>query len=246
MSGYGYKHYVRIPLAWYFPALITLKLFCVAMHFDDTTDKCGNLLSNCASLKNLTLNNCRIVGGRSKDLKICHLGLSNLTLEDGGYNYVNVDTPQLKNFTLINFPSVHLVSAPNLASLHLEDDKDKHFGHPLKVSADLLHLEKVDVCIRCSHEYKYKDYAQDIVCLLQQLYSVKCLTLNSELVKLLSSSVELISDQPSPFTRLKSLKIYPSDITEPEVTMSTEVKNFLLDSSQDATFTLVSHEVCTT
>ncbi|XP_076944529.1 uncharacterized protein LOC143615237 [Bidens hawaiensis] len=52
----------------------------------------------------------------------------------------------------------------------------------------------------------------------------------------------LISHHPSPFTNLKSLKIYQADATELEITMSTEVKNYLLDSSQCATFTLVSYE----
>ncbi|KAI7739807.1 hypothetical protein M8C21_024271, partial [Ambrosia artemisiifolia] len=58
----------------------------------------------------------------------------------------------------------------------------------------------------------------------------------------LHRSVELISDQPSPFTVLNSLKIYPADVTKPRVTMSTEVKTYLLDSSQGAIFMLVSYE----
>ncbi|MFS8030178.1 putative leucine-rich repeat domain superfamily [Helianthus anomalus] len=112
------------------------------MNYDDTTDKSVGLLSNCANLKNLTLNNCRIPGGRSKDLHLCHLGLSNLTLEDGGYNAVYVDTPQLKKFTIINWPGISLVSAPNLASLRYKDDTNNYFGNPLKVSSNLLHLDK--------------------------------------------------------------------------------------------------------
>ncbi|KAJ0824057.1 putative leucine-rich repeat domain superfamily [Helianthus annuus] len=174
-------HFIMIPPTWYLPALTTLNLLCVAMNYDDTTDKCAGLLSNCANLKNLTLNNCRIPGGRSKDLHLCHLGLSNLTLEDGGYNAVYVDTPQLKKFTIINWPGISLVSAPNLASLRYKDDTNNYYGNPLKVSSDLLHLEKVDICIQCSHECE--DYAQDIVRLLQQLRSVKFLTLNLELLK---------------------------------------------------------------
>ncbi|KAF5753681.1 hypothetical protein HanXRQr2_Chr17g0782841 [Helianthus annuus] len=67
---------------------------------------------------------------------------------------------------------------------------------------------------------------------------------------LLSSFVELISHQPSPFANLKRLKIYPNcvsrlaeDQTKPEVTiMSTEVKKYLLDSAPGATLTMVSHD----
>uniref|UniRef100_A0A251RLG8 Uncharacterized protein n=1 Tax=Helianthus annuus TaxID=4232 RepID=A0A251RLG8_HELAN len=66
---------------------------------------------------------------------------------------------------------------------------------------------------------------------------------------LVSSFVELISHQPSPFANLKRLKIYPNcvsrlaeDQTKPEVTMSTEVKKYLLDSAPGATLTMVSHD----
>lgn len=66
----------------------------------------------------------------------------------------------------------------------------------------------------------------------------------------LSSSVELISHQPSPFTNLKSLKIYPKrvderDLPKKRVDMSVEVKKYLLDGSPSAAFTIVSREVFT-
>ncbi|XP_022025526.1 putative F-box/FBD/LRR-repeat protein At4g13965 [Helianthus annuus] len=243
--SFTYRSYITIPPTWYMPALTTLNLLCVVLNAGKTTEKYDSLFWNCANLKNLTLKGCRIMDG-SEYLNICHHGLSNLTLENG-LGGVNVVTPQLKNLTIRNWPGIHLISAPNLASLHYKDDD---YGRLLKVSTDLLHLQKADICI-LQHSgslqslfsgLRLQPYIHNIVFLLQQLRSVKFLTLNLELVKLLSSSVELISDQPSPFTDLKSLKIYPADITIPEVTLSTEVKNFLLDSSQGATFTLVSHE----
>ncbi|XP_076902141.1 F-box/FBD/LRR-repeat protein At5g22700-like [Bidens hawaiensis] len=219
---------------WQFPALTTLNLQRVKL-FDHNT----GFFSNCANLKNLTLNSC-IIYCEPDGFNICHDGLSNLTLENG-YDSVNVVTPQLMNLTVINWSGVHLVSAPELAYLHYKGGDD---DIPMKVSADL-HLEKVDVCIQCSFEDD--EYTRKTVCLLQQLRCVKFLTLNFELVELLSSSVEVISHQPSPFANLKSLKIYPAyvileDQTQPEVTVSPEVKNFLLGSSSGATFTMVSHE----
>nr|XP_043639201.1 uncharacterized protein LOC122610259 isoform X2 [Erigeron canadensis] len=91
-----------------------------------------------------------------------------------------------------------------------------------------------------------------MVCLLQQLYNVQFLTLNLKIIELLSSSVELISRQPSPFVNLKSLTIYPrklfmgepSDLPKGKVHLSTEVKNYLLDldSSPGATLTMFSRE----
>lgn len=66
--------------------------------------------------------------------------------------------------------------------------------------------------------------------------------------QLLSSSVELISDQLSPFVNLKSLKICPANLDSEEQPqnkedMSSEVKNYLLDSSPNATVTMYSREV---
>lgn len=62
--------------------------------------------------------------------------------------------------------------------------------------------------------------------------------------------MELISYQPSPFANLKSLDIYPvKELSEYEApkkqNMSTEVKNYLLNSSPNAAFTMISREVIT-
>lgn len=69
-------------------------------------------------------------------------------------------------------------------------------------------------------------------------------------MQLLSSSVEVISNHPSPFANLLSLEIHPANKLSKEeeqkiVKMSTEVKNYLLDSSPNATLTMVSREVFT-
>ncbi|KAK1438382.1 hypothetical protein QVD17_04190 [Tagetes erecta] len=167
---------------------------------------------------------------------ICHPELSSLTLESGCLD-VNLVVPRLKNLTIKYWPAKFLISAPDLFSLRYRDEYDF-----LELSADFLHLEKVDICICCSSKDK-KD-ARKIICLLQQLHSVKSLTLNSESIKVLSSYTKLISHQPSPFTKLNGLKIYPRYVDEKqsEFTLATEVKKYLLDSSPDATFTMVSHE----
>ncbi|GKC87969.1 hypothetical protein Tco_1148618, partial [Tanacetum coccineum] len=94
-------------------------------------------------------------------------------------------------------------------------------------SADVvLSLEKVDLSI-C-----YPRNAQTIIGLLQQFRSVKFLMLNLEIVECLSSSVELISHQPSPFLNLKYLKIYPilKEVHE-KANVSTVVEDCFLDSS---------------
>ncbi|KAI7738952.1 hypothetical protein M8C21_007341, partial [Ambrosia artemisiifolia] len=226
LALYGWiRDYVNVtPPTWELQALTTLNLH-----------------------RNLTLRECRLVG--LNGFNICHPGLSSLTLEDRCYG-VTVDTPQLKNLAIKCCSGIHLISAPKLSSLKYED-----YSGPLDLPADLRLLEKVDICISCGSS-QGEATARKIVCMLQQLRSVQFLTLNSELIKLLSSSVEIIAHQPSPFANLKSLKIYPAytpdELMQPrlskkklmqlKVTMSTEVRNYLLNSSPDATFTMVSHE----
>ncbi|KAJ0578420.1 putative F-box domain, leucine-rich repeat domain superfamily, F-box-like domain superfamily [Helianthus annuus] len=108
---------------------------------------------------------------------------------------------------------------------------------------DLCSLEKVDLCIYSSLMWS----GPRIACLLQQLHNVKFLTFNLELVKPLSSYMEQISLQPSPFSNLKKLKIYPLYVPRDneayeKVTMSTKVLNYLLDGSPSATLTMISYE----
>ncbi|XP_076925452.1 F-box protein At5g03100-like [Bidens hawaiensis] len=213
--------------AWEATALATLDLHKAALR--------DGVFSNCANLKNLILKSCNMMS--SNDFNICHPGLTSLTLEGGsGCKGINVITPQLKHPSITSSP-IHLVSAPNLYSLHYGGG-----NLSFEFSTDLLHLETVDICAQCSRE----DKEHKFVCLLQKLCNVKFLTLNLEFVKFLAS-VELISRLPSPFSNLKSLKIYPyyvslNEQARPEVTMSYEVKEYLLDASPGATITMVSHE----
>ncbi|XP_076902142.1 F-box/LRR-repeat protein At3g26922-like [Bidens hawaiensis] len=209
---------------WEAATLTTMDLHKVALR--------DGVFSNCANLKNLILKSCIMMS--SDYFNICHPGLTSLTLEGGGgCKGVNVVTPQLKNLSITYSSRIHLVTAPNLYSLHYGGG-----NLSFEFSTDLLHLEKVDICAQCSRE----DKEHKIVRLLQQFHNVKFLTLNLEFVKFLSS-VELISHQPSPFANLKSLKIYTHYVSLNEkartkVTMSIEVKNYLLDGSPGATVTI--------
>ncbi|KAI3713665.1 hypothetical protein L1987_72248 [Smallanthus sonchifolius] len=248
-----------ISSTWELPALTTLHLGYVTLYdgggdddgCDDDDDddddgdgggggdydKVDNIISKCPNLKNLTLDGCKIKGPNG--FSICHPQLSNLRLENGewGWEFVHVDAPQLKNLTIVNCDSVHL-SAPDLASFIYRSEYSLEFS-----TDNLPSLEKVDLCIRNPRETS----AHTIFGLLQQFHSVKSLTLNLETIEALSSSVELVSDKPSPFANLRSLKIYPVDIelkgqTQKKVFVSNEVKSYLLDGSPSASFTLVTRE----
>ncbi|XP_071695723.1 F-box/LRR-repeat protein At3g26922-like [Rutidosis leptorrhynchoides] len=178
---------------WELPALTTLHIENVTLYDeDDYYDNvdCDLLFSNCLNLKTLTLNNCNIMG--SHGFNICHLQLTKLTLMNGnwGWELVNVVAPKLENLTIVNCDSVHLNSVPELTSLIYGS------RYSFQVSADgLPSLENVDVSIAKPCETD----VYELVRLLQQLQSVKFLTLNLEIIELLSSSAEVISDQPSPF-----------------------------------------------
>lgn len=219
--------------SWELLALTTLRLDYVTL-YDYNTVECNSLFSKCINLQDLTLNHC-IVRGSDK-LCICHPQLLNLTLEyvEGSMISVNVVAPQLVNLTIRNCIGEYLISAPDLASLIFE-------GYDLlQFSADgVPTLQRVVLCI-CN---PYNEDASRIVGLIQQLHSVKFLTLNSELVEFLSSFMQPFARQPSPFANLKSVKVYPDNVFwDVEYTMSTDAINYLLDGSPNAAFTVVSCE----
>ncbi|XP_076930746.1 F-box protein At1g60400-like [Bidens hawaiensis] len=223
---------------WELPALTTLHLGYVTLYCgndedDDEDDDDNNIIAKCPNLKNLTLDGCKITGPNG--LSICHPRLSNLTLENGDWalDSVHVVAPHLKNLSIVNCDWVHL-SAPDLTSFIYRR------GYSLEFSTDSLpSLEEVDLCIRQPRETE----AHTIIGLLQKFHGVKCLTINLETLEVVSSSVELISNQPSLFANLRKLNIYPVNMqAEPKAAVSNEVKNYLLGRSPSASFTLVTRE----
>ncbi|PWA33914.1 F-box domain, Leucine-rich repeat domain, L domain-like protein [Artemisia annua] len=229
---------ITLTSMWELPALTTLHLDEIPL-CDDNTDEGIGLISKCVNLENLTLTRCRIMG--SNGFKICHPRLSNVKIERVSCeaSTVCLIAPQLKNLSIRGWLGRYQIFAPDLAYLLLEDIN-------LNFTADDFHsLEKVDICISSP----YDEVPFEVVDLLQRLHSVKSLALNLEILEFLSSHVEGLSHQPSPFGNLESLKVYPKKVHEWElpkeiVTVSREVKNYLLDGSPSAKFTMVSREEC--
>ncbi|XP_076911976.1 uncharacterized protein LOC143570123 isoform X3 [Bidens hawaiensis] len=217
------------------PALTTLDLHSVIL-CNDEADKCVGIISKCANLKNLTLRNFKTMG--SNGCCIFHPRLSNLKLEHGCVKVVNVVAPQLENLYIRSCNAEFVISAPDLASLLYKG------SCPLLRSTDgFCSLEKADICV----SYPKDADAHQIVNLLLQLHNVHFLTLNLEIVELLSSSRELVLHQPSPFVNLKRLYIYPHrkyllEQSPEKVAMCTELQSYLLDGSPLCTFTMVLRE----
>nr|GEW05512.1 hypothetical protein [Tanacetum cinerariifolium] len=230
---------INLTSMWELPALTTLHLGPIRLS-PENIDNFSGLISMCVNLKNLTLRDFNVIGSPNMDFSICHSQLSNLTIDHvpQSVSLLSVVAPQLNNLIIRESAKRIVISAPDLGYLIL------HCYKYLDFSADDLHsLEKADICIN----RPYMEDPQKIVGLLQCLRSVKFLTLNLEILELLSKSFELISHQPSPFANLKRLKIYPKNLYKCElpkdmINVSTEVKNYLLDNSPGATFTLVSRE----
>ncbi|PWA47220.1 F-box domain, Leucine-rich repeat domain, L domain-like protein [Artemisia annua] len=202
-----------------------------------------------------TLDGCEVCEhDSSKSFTINSSRLLNLTLTEVAWHvdFVHVNTPQLKNLIFVDKPPRYMqdyygsrisgspveltISARDLTYLLL---KGSYLFVKLSVDGS---LEKVD--LRISSPPKTDVYK--ICDLFHCLHSVKSLALSLEIFELLSSSVEVISHQRSPFASLKSLKIYPTQLDHKDATMnvklSTEVKNYLLDGSPNATVTMVSRE----
>ncbi|KAK9052830.1 hypothetical protein SSX86_029460 [Deinandra increscens subsp. villosa] len=226
------------------PGLPTLTTLDLSYVNPDNVDKCIIFISKCANLKDLTLKDFnRLALLRSNGLSIFHPQLSNLTLERIDFGgVVNIDASQLKNLTIMYCDAKFVISAPVLASLLYKGYS------PLALSTDGFHiLEKADICFPCRQDADI----HRIVCQLQLLHNVKFLTLNIGIVELLSSSKDLILQQPSPFVNLKSLKIFPETICpfvkskkapKKVTTMSTKVKSYLLGGSPRSTLTMVLSE----
>ncbi|XP_071703305.1 uncharacterized protein [Rutidosis leptorrhynchoides] len=187
-------------------------------------------ISKCANLKNLTLRKCKMERSLGVTVGVnIHLPeLSNLTLEYGEYSYGSSLTKGLNVF------------APKLVSLV--------FKGPYSVllqfsSFSLCVLEKVDLCIYKRFYKADKTKYDKFVALLHQLHNAKYIKLNLDVTQLIFNLGEIILHQPSPFAKLKHLKVYPHDpFSTEQQTMPTKVKNYFLDSSPDATFTMVSYE----
>ncbi|GJW89837.1 F-box domain containing protein [Tanacetum coccineum] len=218
------------------PALTTLYLGNVTMRGNKVNKSVG-IFSKCPNLKNLTMDEVKTKG--LNVLNICHPLLSDLTVKkiEGRLNCVNVIAPQLKNLSICSWTRLQFkISAPDLSSLSYNG------YHPLCLFTEGFgSLEKVYLGV-------YGGLVADaprMFRLLHHLQSVKFLTLSLESVEVLSSSLELFSDQTSPFTNLKMLKIYPEvvhELAQKNVSMSVEVKKFLLNGSPSATFTMVSRQ----
>nr|GEU47423.1 hypothetical protein [Tanacetum cinerariifolium] len=254
---------------WDLPALTTLHLYHVELY------NCSSIVAICQNLKNLTLERCKVFEDEdSNGFTIINSRLVSLTLKkvDWYVGFVLVDTPQLKNFIFVDTPhwqrktnalSELTISAPGLTYLRI-----KGSDFPNLSLDEFCSLDKVDLCISSPQKtdvHKIRD-------LFQRLHSVKSLALSLEIVELLSTSKEVISHQLSPFTSLKSFKIYPLQglkawkseycieryplksildmfETQPDqeqeamtIKLCVEVTNYFLGSSSNATFTMVSHE----
>ncbi|XP_071721273.1 uncharacterized protein [Rutidosis leptorrhynchoides] len=86
------------------------------------------------------------------------------------------------------------------------------------------------------------DYAVEI---LQQFHNVKYLTLGLEILEV-ASFVDAVTNVPSPFGKLTSLKIYPRRLERKKnvqkVKIPKQVRNFLLGASPNATVSIYSRK----
>lgn len=233
LSGSDTGHSITPVGSWDLPALTTLHLAFVTL-----PDTKSYLFCKCKKLKNLTLSNCILTGSDCFTIGRRRLSFFELENDKDWWSKppVYVIGPRLKTLSIKNCDGQLEICGPDLTSLLYKSQSSL-----LLIADGLPSLEKVDLCISKPHDLS----ACKIVDLLQQFNNAKFLTLNLEIIEFLSSSVELTLHQPSPFANLTNLKIYPELLLEEaceEVTISTEVKSYLLDSSLTATFAMITRE----
>ncbi|CAN0842167.1 Putative F-box/LRR-repeat protein At3g18150 [Linum grandiflorum] len=123
-----------------------------------------------------------------KTFKISGLRLRTLFISYNQFDILAIDAPNLKSFTFYNFCDF----------VHFEE---------LTLSS----LDHADILIdshTCPIE-KYIDYADSFIDFFTALSNVTSLTLRSSTLTILSSICESLEEEPSPFTRLKTLTLDP-------------------------------------
>ncbi|XP_071703940.1 F-box protein At5g03100-like [Rutidosis leptorrhynchoides] len=218
----------KLKSSWDLPSLTTLHLENVRLS-NENPDEYNGLFSRCLNLKNLTLSHCTIFDNHI----LTHSKFSYLTCESGLYSIATIVAPHLKNLTAIDCDGLLKIYTPELSSLMYEVPcYDTFFLNGVSC------LEKVDF-----YMCPYEEDIDAVIEILQRFRNVKYLTLGLEVVELLSSMVHMLSGLPSPVGNLTSLKIYPRyEEREKKVNIPTQVKNFLLGASPNATVSIYSRE----
>ncbi|XP_071703978.1 F-box protein At5g03100-like [Rutidosis leptorrhynchoides] len=212
------------------PALTSLHLENVILD-NQNPDEYGGLFSKFLNLKNLTLFKCSI---HDHNPFISLSEFSNLTPENGLYSFANVVAPHLKNLTVVDCQGRLKVYAPELSSLMYEVPCFENF-----IANGVSCLERVDFYM-CPYE---EDDGDAIIKILQQFHNVKYLTIGLEIVEILKSYVDELSDLPSSFGKLMSLKIFPrKEKGKKKVKIPRQVKNFFLGASPNAVVSIYSRK----
>ncbi|XP_071693643.1 uncharacterized protein [Rutidosis leptorrhynchoides] len=164
--------------------------------------------------------------------------LSNLRLRlinDTDSNAINVIAPQLESLTIIDCSIKDLNIQSGFSSFYY-----KGYDPPQWFKKCFHSVNKVTISLSIyfSNQPYMQEEARGIINLLQDLRSVRFLTLNVDIVECISSFPELVSGQPSPFSNLISLKVDCGTRDTCKVNISTEARKFLLEKSPTATFTV--------
>ncbi|CAN0842159.1 Putative F-box/LRR-repeat protein At3g18150 [Linum grandiflorum] len=122
--------------------------------------------------------------------KISGLRLRTLDLSYNQFDTVAIDAPNLKSFTFHNVLEFVEFTELNLSS-----------------------LDHADICIDKHHcpVEEYIDYADYFIDFFTQLSNVTSLTLRPSTLTILSCICECLKEEPSPFTRLKTLTLDPEE-----------------------------------
>nr|XP_043630536.1 F-box/FBD/LRR-repeat protein At2g04230-like [Erigeron canadensis] len=201
---------------WDFPELETLVL--KNMHLGDATDGNLNLFSKCTKLKDLTLHKC------------CMFGL----------DIFNICAPELCNLTIIegiSFPNVCNVVAPKLKNLITSvrasvDRVPVAFDSLILASEGLDSLENVNLSFSMPVVNKER-FIPVLLNLFQTLHNAKYLTIETDIIEILSMWPGQISLGPCPFERLEHLKINKTPLKKRDsiTTVNAEVRNYFLGNS---------------
>ncbi|XP_071734088.1 uncharacterized protein [Rutidosis leptorrhynchoides] len=212
---------------WDFPTLEKLNLRNFQLY--DRNNTRINLFSKCVKLKDLTLCEIRMHGLVELNLCAPQLGKLSVTSCYGYPKVINVVASQLQNLAA----SVDFVDA-----LHHSDLLHKSaegFDSLKKVNLSWPEIHYVS---------EKKTRLPQLLGVFKKIYSAKCLILDAYIIMVLSLCLDQLLLEPCPFNNLKCLKINMMlvtrnglrAITQENVVVPVELKNYFIDKSPTATF----------
>ncbi|KAF2321141.1 hypothetical protein GH714_034486 [Hevea brasiliensis] len=194
------------------------------------TDEFFDPFVNCPNLKNLSLTNCHF--GMVKSFRISGMQLLSLSFEGSyrsRYRSLSFGSRYRSSYSWGYFWELKIeILAPNLTSFRHDWMKPMDFGEISLPSVNFVDISVDRVCYR---QYEEENDNMNVINMFRGLHKAQYVKLHYHTIEVLTLVPGLLEKQPSPFTNLKSLKLYLPYNTKSSKVPSHVMRYLLGDSS---------------